>query len=54
MDDYGRRKDDSYFDRYRDSFDGRGPPGPESQSRAKGKVAETLYLLLLIESLDQK
>lgn len=41
MDDYCRRKDDSYFDRYRDSFDGRGPPGPESQSRAKGKVAET-------------
>ncbi|KAM9682928.1 nuclear receptor coactivator 5 isoform 3-T3 [Dama dama] len=35
MDDYCRRKDDAYFDRYRDSFDGRGPPGPESQSRAK-------------------
>lgn len=31
MDDYYRRKDDSYFDRYRDSFDGRGP-------RAKGEV----------------
>lgn len=31
MDDYCRRKDDSYFDRYRDSFDGRGP-------RAKGEV----------------
>lgn len=39
VDDYCRRKDDSYFDRYRDSFDGRGPPGPESQSRAKGEAA---------------
>ncbi|XP_037355625.1 nuclear receptor coactivator 5 isoform X2 [Talpa occidentalis] len=38
MDDYCRRKDDSYFDRYRDSFDGRGPPGPESQSRAKERL----------------
>lgn len=35
MDDYCRGKDDADFDRYRDSFDGRGPPGPESQSRAK-------------------
>lgn len=43
MDDYCRRKDDAYFDRYRDSFDGRGPPGPESQSRAKGKVEKTVY-----------
>ena len=38
MDDYCRRKDDAYFDRYRDSFDGRGPPGPESQSRAKERL----------------
>ncbi|XP_050999759.1 nuclear receptor coactivator 5 isoform X3 [Acomys russatus] len=38
VDDYYRRKDDSYFDRYRDSFDGRGPPGPESQSRAKERL----------------
>lgn len=38
VDDYCRRKDDSYFDRYRDSFDGRGPPGPESQSRAKERL----------------
>ncbi|XP_049637096.1 nuclear receptor coactivator 5 isoform X3 [Suncus etruscus] len=38
MDDYCRRKDDSYFDRYRDSFDGRGPPGSESHSRAKERL----------------
>ncbi|CAD7680097.1 unnamed protein product [Nyctereutes procyonoides] len=38
MDDYCRGKDDADFDRYRDSFDGRGPPGPESQSRAKEQL----------------
>ncbi|XP_004698087.1 nuclear receptor coactivator 5 isoform X3 [Echinops telfairi] len=38
LDDFGRRKDDSYSDPYRDNFDGRGPPGPDSQSRAKERL----------------
>ncbi|XP_072488480.1 nuclear receptor coactivator 5 isoform X7 [Notamacropus eugenii] len=38
MEEYYRRKDDTYFDRYRDHFDGRAPPGPESQSRAKERL----------------
>ncbi|XP_056668338.1 nuclear receptor coactivator 5 isoform X5 [Monodelphis domestica] len=38
MEEYYRRKDDTYFDRYREHFDGRAPPGPENQSRAKERL----------------
>nr|XP_048297014.1 nuclear receptor coactivator 5 isoform X3 [Myodes glareolus] len=42
MDDYCRRKDDSYFDRYRDSFDGRGPRTKERLKREERR-REELY-----------
>ncbi|XP_043841862.1 nuclear receptor coactivator 5 isoform X2 [Dromiciops gliroides] len=43
MEEYYRRKDDTYFDRYRDHFDGRAPPGPEKRLKREERRREELY-----------